>query len=85
LFAFAGAKEKVKAVSKLGDFASTTMDLGIVCSDVERSVNFHTQSVGMTELAGFDVPKDLGGNVGFTDNQPFHVHVLTLGIGPNGN
>ena len=81
LFALAGAKEKEKVVSKPGDFASTTIDLGVVCSNAERSVDFYTQAVGMTELAGFDVPGDLSGSVGLTDDQPFHVHVLTLGKG----
>ncbi len=81
LFVLTGAREKEKVISKPGDFASTTIDLGIVCSDAERSVDFYTQAVGMTELAGFDVPGELGGNVGLTDNQPFHVHVLTLGKG----
>jgi catechol 2,3-dioxygenase-like lactoylglutathione lyase family enzyme len=81
LFALTGAKEKAKSISQPGDFASSTIDLGIVCSDVERSVDFYTQAVGMTELAGFDVPAELGTNVGLTDNQPFHVHVLTLGKG----
>ncbi len=81
LFALAGAKEKEKVASRPGEFASTTIDLGIVCSDVERSVDFYTQAVGMTELSGFDVPGELGRDVGLTDNQPFHVHVLTLGKG----
>ena len=83
LFALAGAKEKQKVVSKPGDFTSTTVDFGIVCSDAERSVDFYTQAVGMTELDGFDVPAELGQNVGLTDNQPFKVHVLVLGKGDN--
>ena len=81
LFALTGAKEKEKASSKPGDFASTTIDFGIVCSDVERSVDFYTQAVGLTELDGFDVPGDLAKSVGLTDEQPFRVHVLVLGKG----
>lgn len=81
LFALAGAKEKEKVASRPGDFASLTIDFGIVCSDVERSVDFYTQAVGMTELEGFDVPADLGKNVGLTNDQPFRVHVLVLGKG----
>lgn len=81
LIALTGAKEKEKVAAKPGDFASSTIDLGIVCSDVERSVDFYTQAVGMTELEGFDVPAELATNVGLTDNQPFRVHVLTLGKG----
>lgn len=81
LFALTGAKEKQKVVSKPGDFTSTTVDFGIVCSDAERSVDFYTQAVGMTELDGFDVPADMAQAVGLTDNQPFKVHVLVLGKG----
>lgn len=83
LFSLAGAKDKEKAVSKPGDFTSTTVDFGIVCSDAERSVDFYTQAVGMTELDGFDVDGALGQAVGLTDNQPFRVHVLVLGKGEN--
>lgn len=83
LFALAGAKDKEKVASKPGDFTSTTVDFGIVCSDAERSVDFYTQAVGMTELDGFDVDGALGQAVGLTDNQPFRVHVLVLGKGEN--
>lgn len=83
LFALTGAKDKQKAPSKPGDFTSTTVDFGIVCSDVERSVDFYTQAVGMTELDSFDVDAGLAQAVGLTDNQPFKVHVLVLGKGDN--
>lgn len=79
VFALTGAKEK--ASSKPGDFTTTTVDFGIVCSDVERSVDFYTQAVGMTELDSFDVDAGLAQAVGLTDNQPFRVHVLVLGKG----
>lgn len=81
LFTLTGAKEKEKAVSKPGDFTSTTVDFGIVCSDAERSVDFYTQAVGMTELDSFDVDPGLAQAVGLTDNQAFKVHVLVLGKG----
>ena len=80
LLALTGAKDK-PVVAKPGEFASTTIDFGIICSDVERSVDFYTQAVGLTEVEGFDVPADFGKDSGLTDNQPFHVHVLVLGEG----
>ncbi|RLT02723.1 MAG: VOC family protein [Planctomycetota bacterium] len=83
LFALAGAKGKEKAASKPGDFTSTTVDFGIVCSDIERSVDFYTQAIGLTELDSFDVDAGLAQAVGLTDNQPFKVHVLVLGKGDN--
>jgi catechol 2,3-dioxygenase-like lactoylglutathione lyase family enzyme len=79
-FVAAGAKDK-PVPAKPGDFTSATIDFGIVCSDVERSVDFYTQAVGLTELAGFDVPADFGKDSGLTNNQPFHVHVLVAGEG----
>jgi lactoylglutathione lyase len=80
-FVAAGAKDKEKPASKPGDFSSTTVDFGIICSDIERSVDFYTQAVGLTELKGFDVPADFGKDSGLSDSQPFHVHVLVLGEG----
>lgn len=76
----AGAKDK-PAKPVPGEFTSTTVDFGIVCSDVERSVDFYTQAVGLTELDGFDVPADFGKDSGLTDNHAFRVHVLVLGEG----
>ena len=84
LFALTGAKEKEKSVSTPGDFTSKTIDIGIVCSDVERLVDFYTQAVGMTEMSTFDVDASLAQAVGLTDNQPFKVHVLVLGKGEKG-
>lgn len=83
VFALSGAKEKEKSESDAGHFTSTTVDFGIVCSDVERSVDFYTQAVGMTELDHFDVDAGLAGAVGLSDNQAFRVHVLVLGKGEN--
>ncbi|MCX7419029.1 MAG: VOC family protein [Planctomycetia bacterium] len=79
-FVAAGAKDK-PAPAKPGDFTSTIVDFGIICSDAERSVDFYTQAVGLTELAGFDVTADFGKDSGLTDNQPLHVHVLVAGEG----
>ena len=84
LFALTGAKDKEKSVSTPGDFTSKTIDIGIVCSDVERSVDFYTQAVGMTDVSTFDVDASLAQAVGLTDNQPFKVHVLVLGKGEKG-
>ncbi len=79
-FVAAGAKDKPAPV-KPGEFTTATIDFGIICSDVERSVDFYTQAVGLTELDGFDVPADFGKDSGLTNDQPFHVHVLVTGEG----
>jgi len=64
------------------DFARTTIDVGIVVSDVEKAAQFYTNALGFTEVEGFDVPADMGTGSGLTDNQPFHVRVFVLAEGP---
>jgi predicted enzyme related to lactoylglutathione lyase len=81
LWGLAIAQGDKKPAETPSNFSSQTIDIGVVCSDVERSVDFYTQAVGFTEQSGFDVPADFAGNVGLSDHQPFHVHVLTLGKG----
>jgi lactoylglutathione lyase len=62
----------------MSEFASTTINVGIVVSNVERSVAFYRNALGFTEVQGFDVPASLGGDSGLSDYKPFHVHVLKL-------
>ena len=69
------------AEEEQGEFARTTIDLGVVVSDVERSVKFYTEAIGFNEVEGFKVPADFSTDSGLTDNQPLDVHVLLLGEG----
>ncbi len=62
-----------------GDFPKTTIDLGIVVSDVEKAAQFYKNAIGFTELSGFDVSKEMGGDAGLSDYQAFQVRVLVLG------
>ena len=64
------------------EFASTTIDVGIVVSDVEKAAQFYKNALGFTEVPGFDVSAEMGGGSGLTDNQPFHVRVFVLGDEP---
>jgi lactoylglutathione lyase len=68
---------------KMNDFVSTTIDVGMVVSDIEKSVRFYKDAVGFKEIEGFDVPASLGRDSGLSDNKPFHVRVLVLGDGEN--
>ncbi|MFH1722666.1 MAG: VOC family protein, partial [Candidatus Altiarchaeota archaeon] len=54
-------------------FSRTTIDVGVVVSDVEKSAKFYTEALGFTELGGFDVSKEMGGDSGLVDYQAFHV------------
>ena len=60
------------------NFSSTTVDLGVVVSDAEKSLKWYKDVVGCKELDGFDVPGSFAADIGLTSKLPFHVHVLVL-------
>ena len=61
------------------EFARTTIDLGIVVSDVDKAAQFYTNALGFTEVPGFDVSKEMAGDSGLSDYHAFKVRVLVLG------
>lgn len=61
------------------EFASTTINLGIVVSDVEKAAQFYKNALGFIEVPGFDVSKELAGDSGLANYHAFSVRVLTLG------
>ena len=63
------------------EFAARSIDLGIVVSDVEKSVQFYTKAIGMQEVPGFSVPGDWCKDAGLTDGKPLQVRVMVLGKG----
>ncbi len=71
-------EEKDKPASP---FASETIDLGVVVSDLEKSLAFYKGVVGMTEVPGFKVAGDFPKKVGLTDGAGLDIHVLVLGEG----
>lgn len=64
-------------------FPRTTIDLGTVVSDVEKSVRFYVEGIGFRELPGFELPADAATAAGLTDGKPLSVRVLVLGEGPS--
>lgn len=69
------------ADSSPSDFARSTIDLGVVVSDVARSVKFYTHAIGFTEVQGFSVPADFCAEAGLTDKLALDIRVLVLGEG----
>jgi lactoylglutathione lyase len=63
-------------------FPRTTIDLGTVVADVEKSVRFYTEGIGFRELPGFELAADVATAAGLTDGKPLSVRVLVLGEGP---
>ena len=49
----------VAAAAEPVTFPRTTIDLGCVATDLEKSVRFYTEGIGFREIEGFGVPVDL--------------------------
>jgi catechol 2,3-dioxygenase-like lactoylglutathione lyase family enzyme len=66
-----------------GDFSSKIISMGVVVSDLDKSLAFYTEVVGMVHMKqeSFDVTAETGRKTGLTDNLAFRVEVLKLGSG----
>lgn len=86
LLSAANAQEKTPVagetpVADESPFASKTIDIGTVVSDLDRSVKWYTEALGLKALDPFDVPGDFAKQIGLSNNLPFQVRVLVLGEG----
>jgi len=71
------------ALASEEEFADTTIDIGMVVSDLEKSLAFYKDVIGMVQVGrtSFDKDADFGKRSGLTDSLPLHVEVLKLGQG----
>ena len=74
-------REAVPAKAEAG-FASPVISFALVVSDIERSSNFYRNALGMTEIPGFDVKKEMAGDAGLTAYKDFHVRVFVAEQSP---
>lgn len=65
------------------NFASQTIDLGMVVSDIDQSVKFYKDVIGFTEVSGFKVPGQFALDAGLSNKLDLDVRVLVLGEGPS--
>jgi predicted enzyme related to lactoylglutathione lyase len=63
-------------------FTKTTIDFGIVVSDLEKSLKFYTEVVGFKRAGNFTVQPDTVNAAGLTNiSKPLTIEELTLGDG----
>jgi catechol 2,3-dioxygenase-like lactoylglutathione lyase family enzyme len=60
------------------EFSSTTIGIGVVVSDLEKSLDFYTEVIGLKKVGGFDVNEDFATKSGLTGGPPFTVTTLKL-------
>lgn len=61
------------------NFPNQTIDLGLVVSDIEKSLHFYKHVIGFQEKEGFKVAGKFPKLVGLTDGANLEIHVLKLG------
>jgi catechol 2,3-dioxygenase-like lactoylglutathione lyase family enzyme len=67
------------------DFSRKTINIGMIVSDLQKSMQFYQEIVGFVQVdrTEFDVDAHFGKRSGLTDSRAFHVEVLKLGPGEN--
>lgn len=68
-----------RSAAQTNEFTSETISIGVVVSDLAKSVDFYTRIIGMKKTGGFSVNADMGKRTGLTDGQPVTITVLKLG------
>lgn len=78
---FAGMLTAAGLQAAPDEFASKTISVGVICTDLQASLDFYTKVIGMTKTGEFDVDEDFSRRSGLAGGEAFHVEVLRLGDG----
>ncbi|GAB3915236.1 hypothetical protein GCM10028803_61850 [Larkinella knui] len=72
------------ALSALGqsNFASKTIGVGVVVSDLERSLDFYVNGIGMVKTGSFTINEEFGKRSGLTNGVATNVTILKLENSP---
>lgn len=62
-------------------FDSNVIDLGMVVSDINKSLAFYKDVIGFEEIEGFQVPGEFAADSGLANKLQLDVHVLVLSKG----
>jgi catechol 2,3-dioxygenase-like lactoylglutathione lyase family enzyme len=67
------------------EFSSNLISVGSVVTDIEKSLDFYINVIGMKKVSEFDVDKEFSKISGLADGVPIHVNVLKLEDSPEAN
>ena len=67
------------------EFSSGLIGVGVVTKDIQKSLDFYLNVIGMTKVSEFDVDENFGKISGLTKGLAFHVDVLKLQDNPEAN
>ncbi len=54
------------------------LQIGLVCSDLGKSLDFYKNIIGMTETGGFEVDGQFSADASLSNGKPFKVRLLKL-------
>lgn len=54
------------------------IEIGLVCSDLDKSLDFYKNIIGMADAGGFEVEGQLGADLGLSDGRPFTIKKLKM-------
>lgn len=60
------------------EFPMGSIQVGLITTDLQRSIDFYTKVIGMTKTGGFSVDSVFSAKSGLTEGIPFDVTVLKL-------
>lgn len=64
-------------------FESDVIQVGVVVSDLDKSISFYKEIIGMKETGGFSISTEFGKSSGLSNGSPFDVRVLQLSDSEN--
>lgn len=67
------------------EFSSKQISVGVVVKDIDSSLFFYLNVIGMRKVGEFDVAADFAKTSGLSNGVPFHVDILKLEDHPDAN
>ena len=64
------------------EFTRDTIEIGLVVEDVEETMKFYTDVIGMQRTGGFSIDKDFGKRSGLSGGEPFEVNIMKVKDSP---
>jgi catechol 2,3-dioxygenase-like lactoylglutathione lyase family enzyme len=66
-------------------FTSKLIGVGVVVADIDRSVDFYVNGIGLVKTGSFNVAEDFSKRSGLANGVPFAVTILKLENSPDAN
>ncbi len=69
--------------AKTLEYTSPVIHIGLVVADLQRSLNFYQDILGMTKVNQYDISADFAVRSGLANKQAFQIEVLKLQDSPS--